>query len=558
MHRKLIAIVLALVLTPVAVAAGVSFSGLPTFSGAPNASDIFPIDHGGATYQMPLSQLLQYTQTWPHSAAASSGTPHQPSTSITFNASDWGGSSASDTPLSCSVLDSGTPGTQLLSCTGAGTPQLSIGGGYVAGSSTYGPNGATVNGTVGATLFSGSGASLSNIPAATALSGVLPVANGGNGTSTPSLSVGSNLSTSGSWPSYTITFSASPSLTGATLTGLTASSCVRTNSSKALASASGDCVYSVTANSSNIVVGGTSTAPTIDLGSTPSITGLTLSGLTASTCLRANSSKALASASGDCVYSVTANSSNIVVGGTSTAPTIDLGSTPSITGLTLSGLTASTCLRANSSKALASASGDCVYSVTANSSNIVVGGTSTAPTIDLASSPSITGITLSGLTASRCVATNSSSALTSAGTNCAPYPLDAYASWSNESLTSNAYITSGTLSITTGVSNGATGAWRIAIEMWTTAGTTASTGCIIGTAAGINGTGTASTATGTACVTSPTSALAGAPNAASVIQRIRYSAQYANSSTYTWTCQSYTAGSSVTQSGGCEAIATPI
>ncbi len=499
MHRKLIAIVLALVLTPVAVAAGVSFSGLPTFSGAPNASDIFPIDHGGATYQMPLSQLLQYTQTWPHSAAASSGTPHQPSTSITFNASDWGGSSASDTPLSCSVLDSGTPGTQLLSCTGAGTPQLSIGGGYVAGSSTYGPNGATVNGTVGATLFSGSGASLSNIPAATALSGVLPVANGGNGTSTPSLSVGSNLSTSGSWPSYTITFSASPSLTGATLTGLTASSCVRTNSSKALASASGDCVYSVTANSSNIVVGGTSTAPTIDLGSTPSITGLTLSGLTASTCLRANSSKALASASGDCVYSVTANSSNIVVG-----------------------------------------------------------GTSTAPTIDLASSPSITGITLSGLTASRCVATNSSSALTSAGTNCAPYPLDAYASWSNESLTSNAYITSGTLSITTGVSNGATGAWRIAIEMWTTAGTTASTGCIIGTAAGINGTGTASTATGTACVTSPTSALAGAPNAASVIQRIRYSAQYANSSTYTWTCQSYTAGSSVTQSGGCEAIATPI
>lgn len=53
------------------------------------------------------------------------------------------------------------------------------------------------------------------------VTGVLPVANGGNGTATPSLTAGSNVTITGTWPNYTIA-AANPG-TG-TVTGVTASS----------------------------------------------------------------------------------------------------------------------------------------------------------------------------------------------------------------------------------------------------------------------------------------------------------------------------------------------
>lgn len=46
-----------------------------------------------------------------------------------------------------------------------------------------------------------------NVNLASEVSGVLPVANGGNGTATPTLSAGSNVAVTGSWPSQTVAFS---------------------------------------------------------------------------------------------------------------------------------------------------------------------------------------------------------------------------------------------------------------------------------------------------------------------------------------------------------------
>lgn len=56
---------------------------------------------------------------------------------------------------------------------------------------------------------------------ATGVTGILPVANGGNGTASPALTAGSNVTITGTWPNYTIA-AANPG-TG-TVTGVTASS----------------------------------------------------------------------------------------------------------------------------------------------------------------------------------------------------------------------------------------------------------------------------------------------------------------------------------------------
>ena len=65
--------------------------------------------------------------------------------------------------------------------------------------------------TNGGALGTPSSVTLTNatgLNAATGLTGVTPVANGGNGTATPSLVAGSNITLSGSWPNYTISGSA--------------------------------------------------------------------------------------------------------------------------------------------------------------------------------------------------------------------------------------------------------------------------------------------------------------------------------------------------------------
>lgn len=55
------------------------------------------------------------------------------------------------------------------------------------------------------TPSSGVATNLTGLPLTTGVTGVLPVANGGNGTATPSLVAGTNIAVSGTWPNQTIT-----------------------------------------------------------------------------------------------------------------------------------------------------------------------------------------------------------------------------------------------------------------------------------------------------------------------------------------------------------------
>lgn len=147
--------------------------------------------------------------------------------------------------------------------------------------------------------------------------------------------------------------------------------------------------------------------------------GTGLSAFTANRCVRTPTTTTMASAAGDCITSVTAGT-GITATGTATAPILGL-TTPvavSIGGTGATAVTANRCVRSASTTAYASAAGDCVTGVTAGSGNIVIGGTATAPTVDLAAGPTVTALTVSGLPSGRCVQTTTGGLLTTTGTAC--------------------------------------------------------------------------------------------------------------------------------------------
>jgi hypothetical protein len=84
-------------------------------------------------------------------------------------------------------------------------PAAGAGAGTVTSvSGTGSVNGITLTGTVTTTGSLTLGGSLSGVDLTSQVTGVLPVANGGSGTSTPSLVAGTNVTISGSWPNQTI------------------------------------------------------------------------------------------------------------------------------------------------------------------------------------------------------------------------------------------------------------------------------------------------------------------------------------------------------------------
>ncbi len=90
---------------------------------------------------------------------------------------------------------------------GAGTSSTTGTVTSVGGTGTV--NGITLTGTVTSTGNLTLGGTLSGVSLTTQVSGTLPVANGGTGTTTPALVAGSNVTISGTWPNQTINATAS-------------------------------------------------------------------------------------------------------------------------------------------------------------------------------------------------------------------------------------------------------------------------------------------------------------------------------------------------------------
>jgi len=133
-------------------------------------------------------------------------------TGVTGTLSVANGGTGTTTPSlvpGTNVTITGTWPNQTINASGGG------GGSVTSVSGTGSVNGITLSGTVTSTGSLTLGGTLSNVSLSSQVTGTLPVANGGNGTASPSISSGTGISVSGSWPNYTITNTAS-SLTGQT------------------------------------------------------------------------------------------------------------------------------------------------------------------------------------------------------------------------------------------------------------------------------------------------------------------------------------------------------
>jgi hypothetical protein len=120
-------------------------------------------------------------------------------------------------------------GTSPVVSSGGATPAISIpaastsASGYLTSTDWNTFNGKYSTGGALGTPSSGTATNLTGLPLTTGVTGTLPIANGGTGTTTPALVAGTNVTISGTWPNQTINSSGSGGVTSfdAGTTGLT-------------------------------------------------------------------------------------------------------------------------------------------------------------------------------------------------------------------------------------------------------------------------------------------------------------------------------------------------
>ena len=128
---------------------------------------------------------------------------------VTFKASGQTGVSVA-VGERCTVYYNGTDYVKVAS---------SVADGVTSVSGTGTVNGITLTGTVTSTGNLTLGGALTGVSLTSQVTGTLPVANGGTGTTTPALVAGTNVSITGTWPNQTINATSS----GGTVTSVTAS-----------------------------------------------------------------------------------------------------------------------------------------------------------------------------------------------------------------------------------------------------------------------------------------------------------------------------------------------
>lgn len=140
----------------------------------------------------------------------------------------------------------------------------------VAGTGTV--NGITLTGTVTTSGSLTLGGTLSGVGLATQVSGTLPVANGGTGTTTPSLVAGTNVTISGTWPNQTINSTASGG-GGGTVTSVAASVPAFLSIAGSPITTSGTLAITLSGTALPIANGGTGSTSTTFVNLTTNVTG---------------------------------------------------------------------------------------------------------------------------------------------------------------------------------------------------------------------------------------------------------------------------------------------
>lgn len=180
---------------------------------------------GTATPALVAGTNITITGTWPNNtinSSAGGGTVTSVQLAVPSAFSVSGG------PITgAGTITIAATGTTAQYIRGDGSLATLPAGGSVSSVNLTMPSGFTVTGSpitstgtlaVGTTLNgnlrgNGSGFVVGNVSLTSEVTGILPIVNGGNGTSTPTLTAGTNISLSGSWPNYTINNTQAISLT---------------------------------------------------------------------------------------------------------------------------------------------------------------------------------------------------------------------------------------------------------------------------------------------------------------------------------------------------------
>lgn len=170
--------------------------GTPTAVNLTNATNV-PVDE--ATGVLPVANGGNGTST-PSLVAGTNVTISGSWPNQTINATGGGGGgSVTDVTATAPVVSSGgaTPNISMA----AATTSVS---GYLTSTDWNTFNAKLSSGGALGTPSSGTATNLTGLPLSTGVTGTLPVANGGTGTTTPSLVAGANVTISGTWPNQTI------------------------------------------------------------------------------------------------------------------------------------------------------------------------------------------------------------------------------------------------------------------------------------------------------------------------------------------------------------------
>jgi hypothetical protein len=202
----------------------VKISQLPAATTPLAGTEVLPLVQGTTTAKVTVAQLRATSVTAVTGTApvVSSGglTPAismaaaNTSTNGYLTSTDWNTFNGKGSGTVTSVT-----GTSPVVSSGGATPAISMpaastsASGYLTSTDWNTFNGKYSTGGALGTPSSGTATNLTGLPLTTGVTGVLPVANGGNGTATPALVAGTNVTISGTWPNQTINSSGSGGVT---------------------------------------------------------------------------------------------------------------------------------------------------------------------------------------------------------------------------------------------------------------------------------------------------------------------------------------------------------
>lgn len=189
--------------------------GTPTAVNLANATNV-PMDE--ATGVLPVANGGNGTST-PSLVAGTNVTISGSWPNQTINASGGGGGSVTDVTATAPVASSGgsTPNISMAAATTSVSGYLTSTDWNTFNNKQPAGSYLTSGGALG-TPSSGTATNLTGLPLSTGVTGTLPVANGGTGTTTPSLVAGANVTITGAWPNQTIASSGGGGGGGGTVT----------------------------------------------------------------------------------------------------------------------------------------------------------------------------------------------------------------------------------------------------------------------------------------------------------------------------------------------------